>query len=394
MGWALRLRRGVGASGWGLAAVFAAALLIGCEENAYVAPPPPEVGVSNPVVRDVTLYAELFGQTEAVQTVEVRARVEGILLEALAAPGAVVREGDLLFRIDPDVFIAERDAAAAKVQRAEAELQLAQVKLDRTRRAEAQRAANEVEVLEAEAAAETAAAEVEVARRELAVKQLSVDYTDVEAPLTGELEEGAPDIGSLVGGLGSGRLTRIHDTSSVHVWVTVPDRVFLRRVAPDMERGEDPAYPIEVSTEADEGYPHSGVINYIDPAVDPETGTLRFRAIVENGDGALKPGLFVRCRLVSGELENALLVPAAAVGSGQIGSYVLVVNGEGVVQVRPVRPGPIEGRLRVIESGLEPGDRVVVRGILRARPGQTVTAVNEPIGVTSKSGAGPSSGAG
>lgn len=348
-------------------------------------PPPPEVGVSHPVVRDVTRFAELAGRTEAVQVVEVRARVEGVLLEASSAPGSSVTEGDVLFRIDPDVFIAERDAAAARVQRAQAALGLANVRLQNTRRAEELGAANEIEVLEAEAAVESAAADVEVAQRELAIKQLSVDYTEVRAPLSGELEAGAPDLGSLVGGLGAGLLTRIYDTSSVYVWITVPDRLFLQTAASnadgDQARGDGAlAYPIEIATEADDGYPHAGVIDYVDPAVDPETGTIRLRATVPNPSGALKPGLFVRGRLVAGEIEGAILVPEAAIGSGQIGRYVMVLGDDGLVQARPVELGVREGDLRVIESGLSADDRVIVSGLLRARPGRPVTVREESIG--------------
>jgi RND family efflux transporter MFP subunit len=358
------------------------AALGACEEPEYVAPPPPEVGVAAPVVRDVTRYAELAGRTEAMQVVEVRARVEGILLEAAAVPGATVNEGDLLFRIDPALFIAERDAAAARVQRAEAELEVAKVRLDRTRRAAERGAANDIEVLEAQAGVDTAAADLEVARRELAIRQLSVDYTEVRAPLAGEIEAGAPDLGSLVGGLGSGLLTRIYDTSSVRVWLTVPDRVFLETTASNeaaRARGTDLAYPIEVATETDTGFPHAGVIDYVDPAVDPETGTVRIRATVPNPQNALKPGLFVRTRLVAGQIEDALLVPEAAIGSGQIGRYVLIVGGDGLVQARPVTLGARDGALRIVESGLSPEDRVIVSGILRARPGQPVKTREEAI---------------
>ncbi len=352
-----------------------------CEERVVVTPPPPEVGVAQPIVRDITRYADLAGRTEAAQVVEVRARVEGILLDASAAPGSSVKEGDILFRIDPDLFTAERDAAAARVDRAAAELKVAEVKLDRVRRAADQGAANEIAVLEAEAAVDTAAADLEVARRELAIKQLSVDHTEVRAPLAGELEAGAPDIGSLVGTPGEAPLTRIYDTSSVRVWLTVPDRLFLETAArnPPGETNAELAYPIRVATEADEGFPHPGVIDYVDPAVDTQTGTIRLRATVPNPTGALKPGLFVRCRLVAGELQNAILIPEAAISSGQIGRYVLVVAENNIVEARPVTIGPREGPLRVIDAGLEPTDRVIIRGLLRARPGQPVNAVSEPL---------------
>ncbi|GAB4545700.1 MAG: efflux RND transporter periplasmic adaptor subunit [Phycisphaerales bacterium] len=367
----------------GLFAVVACALAVvlgACGDDvAFVPPQPPEVGVAPPLIRDVTRYAELSGRTEAVQVVEVRARVEGILLESLAVPGSRVDEGDVLFRIDPERFIAERDAAAARVQRAEAALGMAQVTLDRMRQAMAQDAASELEVLDAEANLDAAEADREVARRELAIKQLSVDYTDVRAPLSGEIEAGAPDIGSLVGGLGSGLLTRIYDTSSVHVWLTVPDRIFMQTVGGSVASGASVSYPIDVATEGDDGYPHRGVIDYIDPAVDTATGTVRIRATVPNPDGALKPGLFVRCRIVAGRIEGAMLVPEVALGSGQFGRYVLVLNGEDVVEARPITLGPRDGALRVIESGLDAQDRVVVRGLLRARPGQRVTAAADTI---------------
>ncbi len=371
---------------WLAVSLISAGLLGGCDEPEIVKPEPPTVGVSHPAVRDVTRYAEFSGRTEALRVVEVRARVEGVLLESRVAPGSRVKEGDVLFRIDPDLFVAQRDAAAARLQRAEAELGVAQVRLDRTRRVAAGGAANEIEVLEAEAAVDTAEADVEVASRELAIKQLSVDYTDVRAPLPGEIEAGAPDLGSLVGGLGSGRLTRIYDTSSMYVWITVPDRVFLEAVASSNEDAglrntESIAYPIEIATEAEEGFPHAGVIDYVDPAVDTATGTVRLRATVPNPEGSLKPGLFVRGRLAAGQIEDAILVPEAAIGSGQIGRYVLVLGEDGLVQVRPVTLGARDGSWRIIESGLSPTDRVIVSGILRARPGQPVTAREESIDV-------------
>jgi RND family efflux transporter MFP subunit len=342
------------------------------------------VGVAQPLVRDVTRYTQLTGRTEAAQVVEVRARVEGVLIEALAAPGSIVSEGDLLFRIDPDVFIAERDAALARLQRAEAAADVARVRLERIQAAAERGAANELEVLEAKAAADIAAADVEVARRELNIKQLSVDYTEVRAPLSGELEEGAPDIGSLVGGLGSALLARIYDSSAVYVWMTVPDRLFLQIAAGDADRAESRNanaidYPIELATEVDEGFPHPGAIDYVDPRVDPQTGTIRIRASAPNPSGRLRPGLFVRARLVAGEVPDAILVPEAAIGSGQIGRYVLVLDEDGLVQVRPVSLGARDGALRIIESGLSPEDRVIVSGVLRARPGQPVTPREERI---------------
>lgn len=355
-----------------------AMLTLGCRENEFVPPPPPDVTVATPIVRDVTRYAEFSGRTEPMNEVEVRARVEGILLEILAQPGQHVEKDQLLFRIDPDLFVARRDAAAASVQKAEAELEVAQVRLDRTERAAEQGAANPLEVLEARARVNTSKADLAVAQRELAIRQLSVDDTEVRAPLAGEMMATSRDIGSLVGTFDTALLTRIYDSTSVYAWLNVSDRAFLENIARGGRASDPQQYPIHLATEIDTGFPHAGVIDYIDPVVDVNTGTIRIRALFPNPDGVLRGGLFVRCQIVAGTIDSAILIPEAAISTGQIGTFVMIVGPDNIVQVRPVTLGPTEGSMRVIASGLTGDERVIVRGLLRARPGQPVSPKIQP----------------
>ena len=358
---------------WCLAAcVGSLGVLASCEENTFVPPPAPSVTVANPLVKDVTTFVELTGYTEPFREVEVRARVEGILIEALTNPGQRVEEGELLFRIDPDLFTAHRDAASALVEKAAAELELATVRLERVEQAARQGAATDIELLEARARVNMGSADLKVAQRELAIRQLSVDYTEVRAPISGDIQAGDPSLGTLVGSGGTTLLTRLYDTSKVYAWMAVSDRIFLGTVRRDDPADGPLAYPIELATEVDVDYPYRGVIDYIDPVVDTATGTIRVRAVFDNPTGILRGGLFVRCRIVSGDRTDALLLPETAIGSGQSGRYVLVVGEGDVVEARPVILGPQDGAFRVIEAGVGPDDRVITDGLLRARPGQPV----------------------
>jgi RND family efflux transporter MFP subunit len=347
--------------------------LVGCEENQYQPPPPPTVTVSTPSQRDVVEYRVLTGTTSAVSVVEVRARVQGILNEKRFTPGQMVEEGDLLFVIDDEPFVAHRDAAQARVTSAEAKMRLAETTADRTERAVTDGGVSELVALEERARADQAKAEHEIALRELAIKQLDVDYTKITAPIRGRVAKSPMDIGQLVGqSAESSMLTTVYDDSQIHVNFTVPDRVYLSAIR---RLGVDPEPPsVNVGTEADDGgFPFVGVIDYIDPAVDPTTGTIGVRAIIDNPDRQLLPGLFVQIRVAVGTTENALLVPRTAISRDQVGAFVYVVNAENIVERRNVELGAVEGGDQVVLSGLSSSDRVIVVGILRARPGAPVT---------------------
>lgn len=356
-----------------------AVVLAACgAKNEFQPPPPPRVTVATPVIRDVTTYEDFTGTTEAVDVVEIRARVQGILHEIAYAEGRPVEAGAVLFRIEKDRFEAERDAALAQVTAAETEARQAEVAAQRMERSLEDEAVSELQALEARAKAATAAAAVEVARSRLAIDELELSYTEVTTPIAGRAERSSFAVGSLVGGLGGAPLTRIHDESKINVWFSVPDRLVQTTRVKSIASGtaSQTEYPeVELRTEVDDGWPHRGRIDYADPAVDAETGTLRIRAVFDNATRQLLPGLFVRIRVAGRRLEDALLVPEEALGADQLGRYLLVVGDGDVVERRAVELGPRDGRDRVVLSGVEPGERIVVQGLLRARPGARVTPV-------------------
>lgn len=349
----------------------------GCGENEFQRPPPPPVAVAAPAQRDVVEYAQFTGTTRVATSIEVRARVSGILREVRFQSGDMVLEGEPLFLIDPEPFIAARDALQAQVERAQADLRLAETKAERVERSARDGAVSEIQALEARAEADAAAAALSVAQKELAIKQLDVDYTEISAPIAGLVERSPFSEGDLVGDTAdTSLLTTIHDDSRVNVYFAVSDRLYLQAIRAN-EPGSEPPL-VEIGTEVDEGFPFEGRINYVDPTVDVDTGTIQLRAAVENQERRLVGGLFVRIRFPVRTLEAALLVPQEAVGADQIGSYVLVVNESGVVERRHVELGPVDGADRVIMSGLSSNDRVIVRGLLQARPGSAVNP--QPVG--------------
>jgi RND family efflux transporter MFP subunit len=273
----------------------------------------------------------------------------------------------VLFRIDPEPFVAARDAAQASVASAEAQARLADTTAQRMESSAQQGAISEVQALEARAQADVAEAQVDVAREQLKIKELDVTYTNVVAPISGRAMASNPTVGSLVGTVGSEPLTTIYDDSRIQVWFTAPDGA---------DQGQ-PAYPeVDMATDIDTGFPYRGQVDYIDPAVDVQTGTVRVRAVFDNPEMRLTDGLFVRVRVAAQTLAGATVVPETAIGQDQIGRYVYVVDEQDLCQRRNVAVGPVSGPGRVILSGLAGDERVIVKGLLKVRPGAPVTATS------------------
>lgn len=362
------------------------ALLTGCEQPKVVQPPPPNVGVAKPLVQDVEEVVEATGTTEPFETVEVRARVQGTLLEIRHQEGMLVEAGQPMFRIDPAPFQATRDAASAQLAAAEAQAELADTTANRLEQAFNDRAVSELQALEARAQHKVTVQQVEVSREQLAIQELDLSYTEIAAPITGRTEKSDFYVGSLVGGFGAPPLTRIFDESKIRVWFTISDRVLLklmeRRVAEEGARalkevGESLDFlpPVRLAREVDDGFPLVGKIDYLDPSVDVTTGTLRMRAVFDNADRRLLGGLFVRLQLPLAVQQDQVVVPESAIGSDPQGRFLLVVNDQNLVERRDVVLGTRVEAGVAIAKGLGKDDRVIVSGLLRARPNNPVTPV-------------------
>ncbi len=373
--------------------------MLGCGEKAQVAvPPPAEVIVSHPLQKQVTQYLEFTGTTAALAFVEIRARVEGWLESFHFAPGAQVKKGDLLFVIDPRPFQAQVDQCEAALKGKQADLQLKQANLKRATQLLSTASISQLQYDINDADESVAVAQVGIAKADLEKAKLDLTYSQVTAPLSGRVSRNYVDIGNLVGAKDKTLLTEIVDDSSVYLYFDVSERdlLMLMRKWPKIESEEttDKEKPLAYLQLADEtGYPHIGRVDFVESRVDPETGTLRVRAIFLNDNDLLVAGLFGRVRVPIAQ-KDALLVPELAVGISQAGRYVLVVNKDHIVEQRLVKTGQLEGTLRVVEDGLARDEWVVVNAIQRARPGAKVTpkesAIPSPPQASEK--AAPSSG--
>lgn len=360
-----------------LPVLLVAMLLLGCQKkNAYVAPPPPTVTVSHPVRQLVTNYAEFTGTTQAVEAVELRARVEGFLEQIFFKDSARVQKGDLLFVVDPKPFQAKVDQAEADLMVSRAELKLAQTTLKLKEGAFKDKAVSEVEVIEARAKREKAKASVAASQAAVYTARLNLSYTKIHAPISGKIGRNLVDIGNLVGAGERTLLATIVQNDPIYAYFNVSERDLLRyqqeyrkRQTPTNGNGKTRVY-LGLSNES--GYPHKGRVDYVDNQVHATTGTIQVRGVFPNPDALLLPGLFVRIRAALGKHENALLIPERALGSDQQGRFVLVVNNQNMVEYRPIKIGAKVNGMRVIQSGVSANDRVIVNGLQRARPGAPV----------------------
>jgi RND family efflux transporter MFP subunit len=364
------------------AAVAAALVASGCGKTQVASLPPPEVSVSQPVEREVTEYLDFTGRTEAVASVEVRARVTGYITRVNFAAGARVNQGGVLFEIDPREYAAEVTRGEGEVARLQAVLAKATSEVGRTQRLRPTGAASEREVESAIASLGSAEGELKTAIATLEKAKLDLEFTKVTAPIAGRVSRAEITEGNLVVADSSGGqlLTTIVSVDPMYVYFDADERSLLRYreaalrdvgyVSP--ETVQERKIPVLIGLANEEGHPHAAVLDFVDNRVDPSTGTIRVRAVLSNENGFFTPGLFVRVRLPFGEPRRGVLVTERAVGADQDRKYVLVVSDKNVVEYRQVKLGPVVEGLRVVSEGLAPSDWVIVNGIQRARPGITV----------------------
>lgn len=360
---------------WWSAALVAAGLAACGQSNTYQAPPPPKVVVAKPIEQKVTRYFEATGNTAAVNSANLVARVQGFLTEIAYADGAGVKKGQHLFTIEPEPYQIRLQQAQAAEASAEATVRQTEADFDRQQELVQRQAASKAAFDNATANRDTARARLLQAKADTQTAQINLNYTRVIAPFDGVVTARQVSIGELVGGSGTQVLATIVQLDPIYLTFNASERDVLN--VRDMlykrnQRASDLlGTPVEVALQTDTGFPHRGKLDYIAPLVNQGTGTLAARAELPNESRLLLPGFFARVR-VPLEETPAMLVPAVALGADQAGRYVLVVNGENVVEQRKVQTGPTVGEMIVIESGLKPEDRVVTAGVLRAIPGQKV----------------------
>jgi RND family efflux transporter MFP subunit len=361
---------------WRMGGLVALGLLAACgQNNTYQAPPPPKVTVAPPIAQKVTRYFEATGNAAAVNSANLVARVSGFLTEIKYADGTAVKKGQHLFTIEPEPYQLKLQQAQAAEQASQASAKQTESDFERQQELLQKQSASKAAFDAAQAKRDNDKARVLQTQADTKQAQINLDYTRVVAPFDGIVTARQVSLGELVGGSGTQVLATVVQLDPIYVNFTASERdVLLVRAMLD-RRGQKAndllGSEVEVGLQTDQGYPHKGKLDYIAPTVNQGTGTLAARAELRNPSRLMLPGFFVRVRVPMQETD-ALLVPAVALGSDQAGRYLLVVNGENVVEQRKVEVGPTVGEMAVIESGLKPDDRVITAGLLRAVPGQKV----------------------
>jgi membrane fusion protein, multidrug efflux system len=350
----------------------------GCKkQNAYVPPPPPQVAVAKPLQQSITPYLQLTGNAVAYNSVDLEARVQGYLQEIDYKDGAQAKQADTLFVIEPAPYQAQLQQSQATLAETQADLVQAQAEYYRQSTLGKSDFASQSVVDQARAKLDSDKAKLQNDQAGVTIAAINLGYTRVTAPFDGIVTAHLISIGGLVGVTGPTKLATIVQLDPIYVTFNVSEQDVLRVKAAMVQRGLTPVevgkVPVEVGLMNETGFPHKGVIDYIAPNLDPSTGTLQVRGILENPNRALLPGMFCRIQVPLAVSEiTALLVPDTAIESDQSGNYLLVVDRDNVVQQRTVQTGQIYGRLRVIASGIAADDLVVISGNQRAIPGQKI----------------------
>jgi RND family efflux transporter MFP subunit len=354
----------------------AAVALSACEQNTFVPPPPPRVEVAVPVQKTITRYLDATGNTAAIKNVDLVARVQGFLQSINYKDGTPVKQGDTLFTIEPETYKLKLEQAQAAEAGAQASVKQAEADYKRQVDLVQKQAVSQATLDTSTSTRDNAQASLQQAQANTKIAQVNYGYTNVTAPFDGIVTAHQVSVGELVGVSSPTQLATIVALDPIYVNFNVNEQDVLRFREEARKRGVTPdeirQLPFEVGLQTETGYPHKGKLDYVSPNLNQSTGTIAVRGVIQNADRALLPGFFVRVRVPFDEQKNALLIPDAALGADQAGRYVLVVNAENVVEQRKVQTGPLDGGLRVIESGLKGEDKVVIAGLLRAIPGQKV----------------------
>lgn len=370
-----------------------ALLFAGCdklssdEQKAQSKPQPPAVTVAKPLKQLITEWDEFTGRFEAVETVNIQSRVSGTLSKIHFTDGEIVRKNDLLFTIDKRPFEIAVQQAKASMEETKAGLELAESDVSRAKpllnKGNLSRSEYDTRV----ARKLQAQARLGVAEAQLRQARLNLEWTEVKAPISGRISDSRIDVGNLISGgqANATLLTKIVSLDQIHFTFFGSETDFLKytRLATTGKRpsSREAPNPVKVRLADETVYKHSGQMDFIDNELDPNSGTIRARAVFDNRSLLLTPGLFGRLRLYGGKTE-ALLIPDTAISSNQANKVVLTVDKGGTVGAKVITVGPIIDGLRVVRSGLTDKDTIIINGLQRARPGQKVTP--EPGKITVK----------
>jgi RND family efflux transporter MFP subunit len=353
-----------------------------------VAPPAPPVTVAAAIAGKVKDWDEFTGRFEAIQHVQLRPRVSGYVEHVAFVEGSEVHKGDLLFAIDPRPYQATLEHAQAELALAKARSELAVSQSARAQRLLAAHAISQEEHDQRVSEVSQATANVAAGQAAVDTARLNLEFTRVTSPIDGRVSRAIVTEGNYVTA-GETTLTSVVSLDPIYVSFDGDEQRYLHFQQKAIGAGHDPTL-VQVGLDGETGFSHNGRVDFVDNAVDPATGTIHLRAVLANSDRRLVPGLMARVRLPGSADYTAVLVPDAAVATDQDRRYVLVVGADGTVEYRSVELGAVSDGLRVVRSGLSVGDRVIVGGLARARPGSKVTP-QETSAAASAAAAQPSS---
>lgn len=360
----------------GVAAAGAAGIVVGqghadAPQTAAAAPPPPEVDVAPVVVRKITDWQSYSGRLEAVDRVEVRPQVAGAITAVHFRNGALVRQGDVLFTIDPRPFAAEVARQEAQVAAAQARVRFTAADLERAQRLVRDDTISRQSLESKENEARSAAANLKAAQAALEIARIDLEHTQVRAPVSGRVSRAEVTVGNVVAaGAVAAPLTTLVSVSPIYASFDVDEQTYLTHIAGVKDAA---GVPVQLGLANEVGYSRDGAVEHVDNRMDAASGTIRVRARFDNADGLLVPGLYARIKVGGSRPHDALMVDDRAIGTDQDKKFVLVVAEDGTVTYRAIVTGAHQSGLRVVKSGLEPGERIVVNGLQHARPGSRVT---------------------
>lgn len=345
----------------------------------------PEVVVKSVETQTVTDYLEFTGNTAASSVVELRARVSGILTKVNFKDGDIVKEGDVLFEIEPETYAAKLALTEAQLVATQAELQRASQEYSRYAELVKQRAVAVSEVEKWKAQRDAAQARFDEAKARVELAKIEFSYTKVIAPFDGRVDRSLKDPGNLVGATEATLLTTIYRMNPIYAYFSINEKDLVKVREPNSNRANS---KVEMTTEGEAGYPYLGVIDFGSSSLDTSTGTLLIRGVFHNPSFGMLPkiipGMFVRLRVPVKERSDAILVPEQSIGVDQGGEFVLTVEEGDIVNKRPIKTGALVNSKKVIEQGLSPDAKVITSGLQRVRPGMKVRITSDAIQSLSK----------